>query len=101
MSPISSAPGASIAGRVGGDRAREVAGGDRVQRVLQSGGVVALERAQAVEHLRDRAADAAADEEDDRGGEQRGEQAGDDARGARGGRGGLGGGDVSAWRSRT
>ena len=80
MSPISSSPGLLDRGRVGDDGAGQVAARDRVERALQGGRVLALERAQAVEHLRGGAADAAADEEDDGGGEQRGQQAGEDAR---------------------
>ncbi len=52
MSPSSSWPGLLDRGRVGDDGAGEIAVRDGVERVLQRGGVVGLERVQAVEHVR-------------------------------------------------
>ena len=51
MSPSSSWPGFAIAGVSATTVLGEVAVGDGVERLLQRGGVVALEQVQAVEHL--------------------------------------------------
>ena len=88
-------------GRVGDDGLGQVAGRDRVERDLQGGRVLALERAQAIEDLRGRAADAAADEEDDGGGEQGGQQAGEDPGGPRAAAADLAAAMSSVWRLRT